>query len=54
MTKTYLTPSDEVALGELFMGGVPVSAAVVQIEQLISQKVQEALREHGVYEKEEV
>lgn len=53
-TKTYLTPKDEESLRELFMGGVPVSAAIVQIEQLISQKVQQSLREHGVYEKEDV
>ena len=54
MMKTYLTPKDEADLSELFMGGVPVSAAIVQIEQLIGQKVGEELRAHGVFEKEEV
>jgi hypothetical protein len=41
----YLTPEDEHRLTELMIGGVPIKSAIVQVEQLIGDKVQQALME---------
>lgn len=51
--KTYLNDADKTRLTELFIGGVPSSSAVVMVEQLIQEKVGQALRDHGVYLKED-
>lgn len=51
--KTLLTPADKTRLSEIIMGGVPTSAALVEIEELVQEKVNIALAEHGVFKKKE-
>lgn len=47
-----LTSKDKDALAEVIIGGVPLAAALVIVEQIVQEHVAVALRENGVFSRE--